>query len=304
MKEPVKNIAASILARLRNRTEQLNRPFAEVLQYFAMERFLYRLSKTKYADKFILKGGLLFYVWDLPLRRATRDIDFRGYVSGDRATLLKIMDEVIEISAPEDGLVFDSQSLSVEETQIDADYQGIRVKLIALLERTRIPIQIDIGFSDELASKAESIEYPNILSDLKTIRMKGYPKESVVAEKFHAMIRHGDLNSRMKDYYDLWLISDTFEFNGTSLQKAIEATFNNRDTEIPDERPSSLSADFAHEKKKKKKNFLNKSGLDNTQVEDFESVLEAIWIFLEHPVQSAFNQTKSTHKWKPQKGWK
>ena len=304
MTETLKNIPASILTRLRNQTEQLNRPFAEVLQYFAMERFLYRLSKTKYADKFILKGGLLFYVWDLPLRRATRDIDFRGYVSGDRATLLKIMDEVIEISAPEDGLVFDSQSLSVEETQIDADYQGIRVKLIALLERTRIPIQIDIGFSDELASKAESIEYPNILSDLKTIRMKGYPKESVVAEKFHAMIRHGDLNSRMKDYYDLWLISDTFEFNGTSLQKAIEATFNNRHTEIPDERPSSLSADFAHENQTRWKNFLNKSGLDNTQVEDFESVLEAIWIFLEHPVQSAFNQTKSTHKWKPQKGWK
>ena len=146
MKESVKNIAASVLARLRNQAEELNRPFAEVIQYYAMERFLYRLSKTKYADKFILKGGLLFYVWNLPMRPPTRDIDFRGYVSGNRSTLLKIINEVIEAPAPEDGLVFDSHSVSVEETQIDADYQGIRVKLIALLERTRIPVQIDIGF--------------------------------------------------------------------------------------------------------------------------------------------------------------
>lgn len=304
MKEPVKNISASILARLRNQANEMNRPFAEVLQYYAMERFLYRLSKTGYADKFILKGGLLFYVWNLPLRRPTRDIDFRGYVSGNRATLLKIMDEVIQVSAPEDGLVLDSQSVSVEETQIDADYQGIRVKLTALLERTRIPIQIDIGFSDELASKAEPIEYPNILSDLKTVRMKGYPKEAVVAEKFHAMIRHGDLNSRMKDYYDLWLILETFEFDGGSLQKAIETTFRRRDTEIPNECPVSLSADFAHASQTRWKNFLSKMELDNTQVEDFQSVLETIWKFLEQPVQSALSQTRSTRKWIPRNGWK
>lgn len=304
MKEPVKNIPASILARLRNQTEELNRPFAEVLQYYAMERFLYRLSKTKYADKFILKGGLLFYVWNLPLRRPTRDIDFRGYVSGNRSTLLKIINEVIEVFAPEDGLVFDSQSVSVEETQIDADYLGIRVKLIALLERTRIPVQIDIGFSDELASKAESIEYPNILSDLKTVRMQGYPKTAVVAEKFHAMVRHAELNSRMKDYYDLWLISETFEFDGLSLQKAIEATFNNRDTDIPGDRPSPLSDDFARANQTRWVNFLNKMELDDTQAEDFERVLETIWKFLEHPVQSSIDRTKSHRKWKPQTGWK
>lgn len=304
MKEPVKNIAASILARLRNQADETNRPFAEILQYYAMERFLYRLSKTRYADKFILKGGLLFYVWDLPLRRSTRDIDFRGYVSGNRTTLLKIMDEVLQVSSHEDGLVWDAQSVSVEETQIDADYQGIRVKLIALLERTRIPVQIDIGFSDELASKAETIEYPNILPDLKTVRMKGYPKESVVAEKFHAMIRHGDLNSRMKDYYDLWLISETFEFDGLSLQNAIEATFNNRDTDIPGDRPSPLSDDFARANQTRWVNFLNKMELDDAQAEDFKRVLETIWKFLEHPVQSSIDRTKSPRKWKPQTGWK
>jgi len=160
MKEPIKNISASILAQLRNQTEILERPFAETLQYYAMERFLYRLSKTKYADKFILKGGMLFYAWNLSMRRPTRDIDFRGYVSSKRKDFLKIIKEVIAESAPEDGIVFEPQSVSVEETQIDADYQGIRVKLTSYLQRTKIPIQIDIGFSDELTSKAETIKYP------------------------------------------------------------------------------------------------------------------------------------------------
>ena len=304
MNKPVTNIPASILARLRNQSDETNRPFAEVLQYYAMERFLYRLSKTGYADKFILKGGLLFYVWNLPLRRPTRDIDFRGYVSGNRSTLLKIANDVIEVSAPEDGLVFDSRSVSVNETQLDADYRGIRVKLTALLERTRIPVQIDIGFSDELTPKAEPIEYPNILPDLKTVHMKGYPKESVVAEKFHAMIQHGDLNSRMKDYYDVWLISETFEFDGASLQKAIEATFRNRGAELSIERPISLSMEFARASQTRWKNFLNKMKLNNAQVEDFQDVLEKIWKFLEPPLQAALNQAKSTRKWTPQKGWK
>jgi predicted nucleotidyltransferase component of viral defense system len=304
MKDPIKNIAASVLSQLRNQTEMLGRPFAEVLQYYAMERFLYRLSKTRYADKFILKGGLLFYVWNLPLRRPTRDIDFRGYVSNNSKSLLNIINEVITEPAPEDGIVFDPQSVSVEETQIDADYQGIRVKLTALLERSRIPIQIDIGFSDDLTSKVDSIEYPNILPDLKTVQMKGYPKEAVVAEKFHAMVRHAELNSRMKDYYDIWLISETFELESKSLEKAIESTFKKRDTEIPSERPLSLSAEFARASQIRWTNFLNKMDLENEQVADLQSVIEKIWIFLERPIEASLNKTKTNHNWIPRKGWK
>jgi len=304
MKEPVKNIAASILARLKNQAEITGRPFAEILQYYAMERFLYRLSKTAYAEKFILKGGLLFYVWNLPLRRPTRDIDFRGYVSNDGESLLKVINAVMEESAPEDGIIFDPRSVSLEETQIDADYQGIRVKVTALLERSRIPVQIDIGFSDELASKAEPIEYPSILPDLETTQMKGYPKEAVVAEKFHAMVRHAELNSRMKDYYDLWLLSETFEFKGASMQTAIESTFRKRDTEIPQERPLSLSNEFARVGQVRWMNFLNKMELENDQVADFESVIEKIWEFIEYPLQASISQTNSICNWTPQIGWK
>lgn len=304
MNEPIKNIPASILARLRNQSEIMERPYAEILQYFAMERFLYRLSKTKYAEKFVLKGGLLFYVWNLTLRRPTRDIDFRGYVSSDSNNLLKIISTVIEESNPEDGIVFDQQSVSVEETQIDADYLGIRVKLTALLERTRIPLQIDIGFSDELASKAEIIEYPNILPDLKTTQMKSYPKEAVVAEKFHAMVRHAELNSRMKDYYDLWLLLKTFEFESTSLQKAIETTFKKRETDLPTERPAALTVEFAAINQATWDNFLAKAKLETPESMDFTNIIEGIWNFIQHPLQTSVAGKTLNRKWFPSKGWR
>ena len=298
----MKNIPASILARLRNQTEILERPFAEVLQYYAMERFLFRLSKTKYADKFVLKGGLLFYAWNLSMRRATRDIDFRGYVSGNRATLVNIINEIVAVAVPEDGINLDHRTISVEETQIDADYQGIRVKLIALLERSKVPIQIDIGFSDRLSSQVEIIEYPNILPDIKAMTMKGYPKESVVAEKFHAMVRHGELNSRMKDYYDLWLIADTFDFTEQDLRLAIEATFEKRNTDLPKECPASLSIEFAHANQDRWLSFLNKMDLQNDQVSDFSQVITAIWNFLQIPLGISTHKTKP--KWVTGKGWR
>ena len=134
--------------------------------------------------------------------------------------------------------------------------------------------------------------------------MKGYPKETVVAEKFHAMIRHGDLNSRLKDYYDLWLISKNFEFEGKSLQKAIETTFRNRDTVLPVERPSSLSAEVAFATNTRWKNFLEKMNIETTESADFANIIEQVWEFLEHPLQASLNQKQSLRKWSLQKGWK
>ena len=304
MKKPVTNIPASILARLKNQSEILDRPFAEILQYYAMERFLHRLSKTRYAAKFILKGGLLFYVWNVPLRRPTRDIDFHGYITSDSERLLKIFREAAGVSAPEDGLVFDLASISIEETQIGADYQGIRVKMTAMLARSRTLVQIDIGFSDELASKAETVEYPNILPELEQVSMKGYPKEAVIAEKFHAMIRHGDLNSRMKDYYDIWLLSQTFDFESKSLQKAIETTFKNRDTDLPIERPDPLSRGFASANNTRWNNFLEKMNIETDKSADFATVMERVWEFIEHPLQVSISQKPSSRTWTPQKGWR
>jgi predicted nucleotidyltransferase component of viral defense system len=269
-----------------------------------MERFLYRLSKTKYADKFILKGGLLFYAWSLSLRRPTKDIDFRGYTSHNSKDILKMINTVIAEPAFADGLVFDPQSISIEETQIDSEYQGIRAKMTAMLERSRIPIQIDIGFSDELASKAENIEYPGLLPDLQTAHLKGYPKEAVVAEKFHAMIRHAELNSRLKDYYDLWLLTKTFEFECHSLQKAIETTFKKRTTKLSLERPASLGSDFASLNQARWNTFMNKLKLENSESEMLTDIIDQVWKFLKEPLRASINKSKSDRKWIPNRGWK
>jgi hypothetical protein len=192
----------------------------------------------------------------------------------------------------------------VEQTQIDADYEGVRAKFTGYLGKARIPMRIDIGFSDVLASRVERVDYPTLLDDTKTPRLKSYPKESMVSEKFHAMIRHAQLNSRFKDYYDLWLIANNFEFEDQSLQKAIEKTFAKRQTEIPIERPVGLTPEFAQANRDKWPNFLNKLDLQSKDVEDFVNVVERIWTFIEYPIKVSFGgeSSKALH-WIPQRGW-
>src|SRR5512138_380379 len=287
MTEAQKTLSASIQARLKREAEAQGKPFAELLQYYGMERFLYSLSKSQYVDKFILKGGLLIYGWNVPLRRPTRDIDFRGYLENSERTILRAIKEVIREAVPEDGIEFDAKTIDVEQTQIDADYEGIRVKFTGYLGKARIPMQIDIGFSDVLASRVERVDYPTLLDDAKTPRLKSYPKESMVSEKFHGMIRHGQLNSRFKDYYDLWLIAENFEFEAQTLQKAIEKTFAQRQTDIPVERPVGLTLEFAEANRDRWTRFLSKSNLQSKEVKDFTDVVERIWTFLEHPLRFA-----------------
>jgi predicted nucleotidyltransferase component of viral defense system len=304
MTEAPKNISASIQARLKNEAQEQGKPFFELLQYYGMERFLYRLSRSQYVDKFILKGGLLIYGWNIPLRRPTRDIDFRGYVDNRKRTILGAIKDIIMESVPEDGIMFDAKTISIEQTQIDADYEGSRIKFMGHLGKVRIPMQIDIGFSDVLASRVERIEYPTLLADTKTPRLKSYPKESMVSEKFHAMIRHAQINSRFKDYYDLWLIADNFEFRAQLLQKAIKKTFAKRQTEIPVERPVGLGAEFAETNRDRWTNFLNRYDLQDKRVEDFAGVVERIWAFIEVPLKLSFGSESATQvHWIPRRGW-
>jgi predicted nucleotidyltransferase component of viral defense system len=305
MTEPVKDITTSVQARLKNEAEQQGKPFAEVLQYYGMERFLYRLSKSQYVDKFILKGGLLFYGWNVPLRRPTRDMDFRGYLDNSEKSILKTIKNVIAELVPEDGIVFDPGTIDIEQTQLDADYEGVRIKFSGYLGRARIPIQIDIGFSDVLASRVERIDYPILLSGTKAPRLKGYPRESIVSEKFHAMIRHAALNSRFKDYYDIWLLTENFKFNSQLLQHAIKKTFTKRQTEIPIERPVALTVEFAETNRGKWTNYLKKLDLQNRDVNDFADVVNRIWSLLEYPTQiSLGKKTSKPLQWTPRKGWK
>ncbi|MFH1452549.1 MAG: nucleotidyl transferase AbiEii/AbiGii toxin family protein [Armatimonadota bacterium] len=236
MKKDIKNLPASIRARLYNEARKTNRPFSEILQYYGMERFLYRLSLSKYADKFILKGALMLTVWRVPERRTTLDIDLAAYYDNRIASIEKVIKNICRTKVNPDGLVFSPETVKGQKTKQDADYEGVRIKFTGFLERLRIPMQIDIGFGDIIHPGPKAINYPVIL-DFPKPHLKGYPIESIVSEKFESMIKLGLLNSRMKDFYDIWLIMHRFKLNKRHLTEALKKTFKNRKTPLPLNRP-------------------------------------------------------------------
>ncbi len=225
------NLPASVHARLTDRARREGRPFQELLEYYGMERFLYRLSVSEHADRFVLKGALMLRVWDAPASRPTRDIDLRGRTDNSPENLARIVTAVCDVEVEPDALVFDPSTVKAVRIKEDADYEGVRVTFLGRLERARIPMQVDVGFGDIVVPAASEIRYPTLL-DFPAPTLKGYPRETVVAEKFEAMVKLGTLNSRMKDFFDIWLMSRQFEFDGRLLGTAIASTFQNRGTTI------------------------------------------------------------------------
>ncbi len=231
----IKNLAVSTRQKLLNKAHKDQRPFAELLQYFAMERFLYRLSQSKYKDKFILKGALALLAWNAPTIRPTKDIDLLGEFDNDIEVITQVVSEICKQDVdPDDGLVFDTKEITGIKIKEDADYQGVRVRFLSYLDTAKVTMQIDIGFGDPVYPKPEMNIYPTLL-DLPAPNLLSYSKETTIAEKLEAMVKLGELNSRMKDFYDIWLLSRQFQFNGLDLQKAITATFSQRGTELPSE---------------------------------------------------------------------
>jgi len=293
----MKNIPASIHARLVNETKRNGKPFNELLQHYGMERFLYRLSKTEFANSFILKGGLIFTAWDIQQRRPTRDIDLLGSLERDADAITQIIKAAAEILVPEDGLFFDSKTVQVEEKLVDVERLGLSVDLWGYLGRAKIPIHIDIGFSDEILSTAKEISFPTLLSGMERPQLKGYSPEFVISEKLHAMDRYVTAPSRWKDYYDIWLISEYFEFDIVSLREALVTTFNNRHTEILINRPSCLSAEFALNYQTGWQSFLKKTALKTNGIDNLSTLVEEIWKFLEIPSIDA--KPSLNAKWNP-----
>lgn len=225
------NVAASVHARLANQARADGRPFHELLQYYGLERFLYRLSKSDYRDRFVLKGALMLRVWDAPMTRPTRDIDFLGFTENSIDSLENIVRTICALEVEDDGLNFDPQHVSGERIKEDADYEGVRIRFAGLLDRAKIPMQLDVAFGDVVFPAIEESAYPSLLGYPAPI-LRMYPRETVVAEKFQAMVYLGTINSRMKDFYDIWLLSRQFDFDGATLAEAISRTFANRETEI------------------------------------------------------------------------
>jgi len=237
------NITASVRQRLLNKSRETDRPFSELLQYFAMERFLYRLSKSSHQKKFILKGALTLLAWRVSATRPTMDIDFLGMTDNRIEVIVAIVQDICRQSVEPDGLLFDPDSVEGEDIVNDAEYSGVRIRFRGTLGTARLTMQLDIGFGDVIVPAPEILVYPVIL-DLPAPEMKAYTRESVVAEKFEAMIKLGLLNSRVKDFFDIWLLSRQFDFPGVMLAQAITETFANRGTAMVAE-PVAFSEAYA-----------------------------------------------------------
>jgi len=229
LRKNIKNLRASVRARIQNKAAETGRPFGELLQYYGMERFLYRFCRSRHADKFILKGALMFLVWDLPARRTTLDIDLESSGSNQVAEIENIIKEICTLKVEDDGLEFDPQTVKGQEIIENADYLGVRIKLVGFLNRSRIPIQIDVGFGDPISPAPQRIKYP-VLLDMPPPNLQGYPVESLASEKLEVIVKLGALNSPMKDFYGIWVLMHHVDFDGQRLSEALGKTFKNRKT--------------------------------------------------------------------------
>ena len=263
-REKPRNLAASVRQRLFNLAQERREDFGLVLTKYGLERFLYRLAQSQYRDQFVLKGALLFELWTDRPYRPTRDLDLEGQGENSIPRIKRLFSEIMSQAVEDDGLIFDAKSLRVARITEEQEYEGLRVNLVARLERARIHMQVDIGFGDVIVPPPKEIQYPAMLN-FPSPRLQAYPREAVVAEKLEALVKLGMANTRMKDFYDLWKLSQDFDFDGPLLTDAIKSTFNRRGTEVPSGTPLALTDEFSRDSQKAKQwqAFLKKSDLDH-----------------------------------------
>lgn len=295
-----KNLAASVKARLLALAERRDESFNLLMVRFGIERLLYRVSQSRHADKFLLKGAMLFVLWDEKAPRPTQDVDFLAFGPTELEDIAVVFREIVETPVPADGLVFQADSIRVEHIREADAYGGVRVRLLALLGKGEVPLQVDLGSGDVVTPAPEKSIFPALL-DFPAPHIRSYPIYTVVAEKFEAMIKLGITNTRMKDFYDLWFLSRRFDFDGATLHKAIYATFACRQTALSDELPYPLTDTFAKEERKQTQwaAFLRKNGLTGPSPQ-FSEVVGLLRLFIE-PVLRAGN---TANRWHPAGGWK
>lgn len=296
MEREVKNKAASVRAKLMNiaRAEKIDFDFL-LLRYF-QERFLYRLAISEFSDRFILKGGLLLICLKMPRSRPTKDIDFLAKeIKNDPVELEYIFKSITAISC-NDGVKFISSSLISEQIKENVDYEGIRIKIDATLGQARKKLQMDIGFGDVIIPRAMRMEFPTLLEE-KPPRIKVYSIESIISEKFEAMVKLAMVNSRIKDFYDVYTLSVSYNFQSDRLKKAIESTFYRRKTSIPDN-PLIFRLEFHRDEEKQRQwsAFLRKSRLHDVN-RGFNEIMERITSFLKPIAVSIKDKNKENKIW-------
>ena len=296
-----RNLAASVRTRLLNRARESGQEFSQILIRYALERLLYRLSISTHAGQFLLKGALLFDVWFDIQNRPTRDADFLGLGATDLPDIATIFRDVCALET-EDGMTFRPDTVQAAEILKEANYTGVRVTLLGLLDSARCPVQIDIGFGDVVTPGPGEVQYPVILPDFKAPKLRVYPRYTVAAEKLEAITTLGIANSRMKDFFDLWILSRHSDFDGDTLQRAIRATFDHRKTELPSDVPVGLTNAFSQDSQKQTqwKAFLGRNRLEAVQL---EVVVAALRDFVLPPVAAANAGKRFQQFWSARGPW-
>ena len=297
-----RNVAASVHQRLLNYARTKDRPFNEVLQRFALERFLYRLGKSVQGRRFILKGALMLTAWKMPFSRPTRDIDLLGFIENTVDQVVSAIQAICHEPVVEDGLRFAAKSVVGEQIIEAANYSGVRLRFNAFLGQACIPIRVDVGFGDPLVPGSSSIKLPTIL-DFPPPELQGYSRESAIAEKYQCMVYLGQVNSRMKDFFDIWSLSTHFAFEGLILARAIQETFRWRGTLLtPD--PVVFTNAFAqdNEKQMQWQAFFRRLYLNELPITWHETI-EAVSAFLQPVTQALVEGYSFDKRWVPGGPW-
>jgi hypothetical protein len=301
-KDNPRNTSASIRQRLLNHSTAIKTDPNLVLIWYGLERFLYRLSVSTHNQRFILKGAMLFRLWGGANFRSTKDLDLEGLLQDEAEVVREVFASICEQPVEDDGLVFDAASVKVAEIRDTQEYGGFRVLVTAKLGTAILRLQIDVGFGDAITPAPIVTDFPSILGQ-SLPRIHTYPRETVVAEKFEAMVQLGMTNSRMKDYYDLWFISRYFEFEGSTLAAAMRATFGRRGTAIPRRPPIALTAEFAADLNHVRQWSAFTKSLRVEAPPGLGVVIDKIAEFVLPPAITAASEEPFNQRWKPQNHW-
>lgn len=293
----MKDIGTSVRARLLQRSRDERIDFQILLTRYALERLLYRLSLSGYRDRFILKGAMLFVTWvEVPFR-PTRDLDLLGYGENSPESLGEAFRTILTQPVDDDGVAFDVERIEASPIREDMEYGGVRIRTRATIAGARVPIQVDVGFGDAITPGPVEIDYPTLL-DAPAPHLWAYPIETVVAEKFHVIATRGIVNSRLKDYYDLWLIAETFELERASLANAVRQTFARRKTPLPQEKPTGLSEAYVEAWNGQWWAFQARERMVAAPQQ-----LATVLADLERFLLPLIEGTEGDGRWKPREGW-
>ncbi len=298
----VTNVAASVRERLHTFAKSQGLPFQEVLTLYAMERFLYRLSKGPFAKRYVLKGAMMMRVWDDSLARPTMDIDLHSPRTEDARSLYQTVKSTLESAVADDGLVFDTGSIRVDEIRAQQKYRGLRVRFVASLGVARTTVQLDVGFGDVVIPKPGKVAFPILLNHPQPLLL-GYPPEASVAEKFSAMVDLGAANSRMKDFYDVWVLAGNMEFDGATLSASMQATFKRRNLPVPAAEPLALTPEFFGNPVKMRQWDVFVKKIRAHGAPPIDDITERLRTFLMPVARALAANTLLDRRWTPKKGW-